>query len=201
MMKDINSQGKNVNGLFSSFRKRALINLAKAVIAILDTPYVPISIKGTTSIFAIIRYPLLLRMLVKTGSSATTQLEDALDHPNLNVRLSAISAIGQSGHPSAVDLLLPFLDSGEAAEREWAVSALGFTHSPLVFERIIAALEDEHLGVRESAIRALGDFGNENALLKLEQLAADKTLVESYGLTIGHVAKEAIEKIQKRGKK
>lgn len=198
-MKDFNSQGRNGNGFFASIRKRTSKILVKVIIAILDTPYAPISIKGTTSIFAIIRYPLLLSLLEKIGASVIMELENALHHPNLNVRISAMAAIGKSGHSSAVDLLLPFLDSRETAEREWAVSAIGYTRSPLVFERIIAAVEDEDLSVREAAIGALGDFGNENALPILEKIAeSDRTLVESYGLTLGHVAKKAIEKIQKR---
>ena len=182
--------------------------LAKMIIAALDTHYVPISTEGTTStwgifstIFALMRYRFLLGILVKIGASAITELKTALHHQNLNVRVSAMTALGKIGHPSAVDLLLPFLDSGESAEREWAISALGVTRSPLVFDRIITALDDRDLNVRQSAIRALGDFGNESALPKLQKIAeTDKTLVESYGLTIGHVAKEAIEKIHKTGK-
>ena len=212
-MKNISSQIKNLDSIFPWARNNAMKNLVeigllaiKEIIAALDTRYAPYNTHGydqdslSEANRAQKRHPLLLDVIVKIGKPALPDLELALRHSNPNVRVSAMTAIARIAHPSAVDLLLPFLDSREYLERESAVYALASTRSSRVFERIVAALDDKNLGVRESAILALGDFGNETVLPKLEQIAeSDKTMVETYGRTIGHVAKEAIEKIRKRG--
>ena len=213
-MKDVNREIRNLSSIFPWIRKRALNNLVeighpavKEIIAALDTRYAPIATQGFNSSKdnisemddALRRHPILLDALVKIGNPAITELESALRHSNLNVRVSAMAALGRIEHPSTVDLLLPFLDSHTPAERAWVLYALGNTRSPRVLKRIIAALNDENLDVRESAILALGDFGDTSVLPKLERIASsDTSLVESYGRTIGHVAREAIEKIKKR---
>ena len=213
-MKSISSQLRKLNSVFPWVRKGAQKNLieiglpaVKEIIAALDTRYAPIATEGfdsSTDSFselngALRRYPLLLDALAKIGRPAMEELQQALGHPNLNVRVAAIEAIGRIAHPSSVDLLLPFLDSSKSEERQWAIYALGNTRSSKAFNRIVAALDDENVYVREAALLGLGDFGNTSVLPRLEQIAeSDKTLVENYGRTLGHVAKEAIEKIHKR---
>jgi len=199
---------------FPWVRKRALNNPvefdllgAKEIITELDNPYTPISMKGLSSsnsaewsaaVTAGKRWPLLVDALVKIGEPALPELEKALQHPNPNVRISAIHAIGYIGHPSAIDLLLPFVEAKKSPEEGWAMVALGRTRSPRIYETLVAALDDKNIDRKESAILALGVLGDTRALPKLEKIAAaDKTLVEPVGRTIGNVAKEAIEKIQK----
>jgi hypothetical protein len=213
-MKSISSQLRKLNSVFPWVRKGAQKNLieiglpaVKEIIAALDTRYAPIATEGFDSSIdsfselngALRRYPLLLDALAKIGRPALEELQKAFGHPNLNVRVAAIEAMGRIAHPSSVDLLLPFLDSSKSEERQWAIYALGNMRSPTAFNRIVAALDDENVYVREAALLGLGDFGNTSVLPRLEQIAeSDKTLVENYGRTLGHVAKEAIEKIHKR---
>jgi HEAT repeat protein len=211
-MKSIRSQVRSLNSIFPWVRKRAMSNLieiglpaVKEIVTALDTPWAPIVTQGwnssTDSISelnrATRRYELLREVLLKIGAPAIAELENALHHPNLNVRFSAIEAILRIGHPSIADLLLPLLDSTEYHERGLAVAELGKIGSPKGFDRIVAALDDESSYVRNIAIIALGNLGNPSVLPKLERIAeSDKTKVDHIR-TIGDVAKEAIEKIQK----
>src|SRR5215208_325759 len=157
-MKSIRSQIRNLSSIFPWVRKRSMSNLieiglpvVKEIVAALDTPWAPIVTQGwnssTDSISelnrATKRYELLREVLSKIGAPAIAELENALHHPNLNVRFSAIEAILRIGHPSIADLLLPLLDSAEYHERGLAVAELGKIGSPKGFDRIVAALDDE----------------------------------------------------------
>jgi HEAT repeat protein len=200
---------------FPWVRNRALNNLVEAglpavkeIVVALDTPFMPICINEVSSSNqaefralsdAIERWPVLVDVLVKIGEPGLPELQNALHHSNPNVCITAMHAIGRIGHPSAVDLLLPYLQSKKPYERAWALGALGQTHSPRVFEILVPALDDESAEIKETAILALGEIGDTRALPKLEQIAkSDTTQVENYGLTIGHVAKDAIKKIRKK---
>jgi HEAT repeat protein len=213
-MKNISDQISNLDSILPWVRKRAQNSLVeiglpavKEIIAALDTPWAPVLTKGFDSSkdsssdlnSATKRYHLLRDVLVKIGEPAFPELENALHHPNLNVRYSAIIAIQLIGHPSIIDLLLPLLDSKENHERGLAVAELGKTDTPRTFGRIVAALDDESSYVRNIAIIALGNLGNPSALPKLEQIAeSDHTKIDHGARTIGNVALEAIEKIRKR---
>jgi HEAT repeat protein len=214
-MKDLSGQIKKLNSFLPWVRTGALNSLVeaglpavKAIIAALDTPYAPIGIKFVSSnqspefmaeADALGRWPLLVDALVKIGKPALPELENALQHANLNVRISAMHAVGRIGDPSSVDLLLPFLQSEKSHERAWALGSLGYTRSPKVFEILVHALGDRSMDIKETAISALGELGDTRALPKLERIAEkDRTMIENYGLTIGDVAKEAIRKIHKK---
>jgi HEAT repeat protein len=212
-MKTIGGQIGNLNSPFPWVRKRATSSLVeigepavKEIITALDTPWAPIVTKGGNSSTdsmselnsATKRYELLREVLLKIGEPAIAELENALHHPNLNVRFSAIEAILRIGHPSIVDLLLPLLDSTEYHERGLAVAELGKIGAPRAFDRIVAALDDESSYVRNIAIIALGNLGNPSVLPQLERIGtSDKTKVD-HVRTIGDVAKESIEKIRQR---
>src|SRR5215208_5836662 len=164
-MKSIRSQIRNLSSIFPWVRKRSMSNLieiglpvVKEIVAALDTPWAPIVTQGwnssTDSILefnrATKRYELLREVLLKIGAPAIAELENALHHPNLNVRFSAMEAILRIGHPSIADL--------------------GKIGSPKGFDRIVAALDDESSYVRKIAIIALGNLGNPSVLPKLERI-------------------------------
>jgi HEAT repeat protein len=214
-MKDLSGQIKKLNSFLPWVRMGALNSLVeaglpavKAILAALDTPYAPIGIKSVSSnqspefiaqADASGRWRWLVDALVNIGKPALPELENALHHANLNVRISAMHAIGRIGDPSAADLLLPFLQSEKPHERAWALGSLGYTRSPRVFEILVSALDDRSMDIKETAIRALGEFGDTRALPKLERIAEkDRTMIENYGLTIAGVAKDAIRKIHEK---
>ena len=191
-------------------RKRALNNLVKLgssavkeIITALDTPYAPVLMRSISSTrpeefnesnIARKIWPFLIDALVQIGKPALEELENSLNHPNPNVRISAMETIGKIGHPSAVDMLLPFLKSDE---RGWAIVALGFTRSPRVYEVIVSTLEDKTID-QDFAIEALGVLGDIRALPILEKIAVSyKKLDGRYGFEKRTVVDEAIKSIQK----
>jgi HEAT repeat protein len=216
-MKSVSSQINSLDSIFPWVRERAMNNLVeigvpavKEIVAALDTRYAPVILDRLDSsqdsfsepLRIAKRIPRLLDVLVKIGKPAIPELEEALYHPNMNVRLLAMETIERIGYPSIVDLFFPFLKSKEYYERGLAVGFLGKTHSPKVLEQIVAALDDESSYVRNIAIIALGNIGDMSVLPKLEQLKSDKTLVDDYGRkTMGDMAQEAIDKILERENK
>jgi len=215
-MKSINGQINDLSSLFPWVHERAMNNLVKTgapavkeILLNLDTPYAPICINGISSndpgwdecVDAVARWKKLLEVLVKIGTPALSDLEVALHHSNPNVRISAMHVVGKIGAASFIDLLLPFTRSKLVFERAWAVGALGYAGLSKYYKPLISALDDEDCSVRESAIKALGDLGDKRAIPALKRIAdRDRTLIETYGLTLGDVAKQAIVKILKREK-
>ena len=198
-------------------RKRALNNLVKLgsfavkeIITALDTPYASDLLKAISStrpeefnesIIARKIWPFLIDALVQIGKPALEELENSLNHPNPNVRISAMVTIGKIGHPSAVDILLPFLESIKSYERAWAIVALGHTRSSRVYEIIVSALENETID-QDSIITAFGALGDTRALPRLEKIAAShKKLDGRYGFEKRTVVNEAIKSIQKENER
>ena len=217
-MKSISGQINDLmNSIFPWVRERAFNNLVEIglpavqeIVVALDTRYAPVildSLDSSTDSFSeplrvAKRIPRLLDALVKIGKPAIPELEEALNHPNMNVRLLAMDTIERIGHPALVDLILPFVDSKEYHERGFAVAALGKTRSPKTLKRIVSALDDENSYVRSIAIGALASIGDRKAVHKLEKLKSDKTRVDRYSpRTMGDEAEEAINKILERESK
>jgi bilin biosynthesis protein len=215
-MKSISRQINDLSSVFPWVRERAINNLVntglpavKEILLTLDTPYAPICINSVSSddpdwdecALAVARWKKLLEVLVRIGTPALSELGDALRHSNPNARISAMHVIGKIGDPSFIDLVLPFTQSKLVYERAWSVGALGYAHLSKYYEVLITALNDEDSSVKESAIRALGDLGDDRALPTLKQIVdQDRTLIETYGLTLGDVAKHAIVNIHHREK-
>ena len=214
-MERVNNLISKLDSGFPWVRKRALKNLVevgqpavKEIIVTLDTPHAPIgfqAINTKTQGMSVLdeslrvgkRWYLLIDALVQIGKSALDELENALHHPNPNVCVSAMLAIGRIGHPSAVDLLLPYLDSNESYEREWAIVALGHTHSSRVYEIIVAALDNKTVD-QDSTTKALGELGDVRALPRLEKIASSYEKLDGrYGFEKRTVVNEAIRSIQK----
>jgi HEAT repeat protein len=177
------------------------------IIAALDTRFAPIAIGGFKSgkdgyselNSALRRYPLLVDALVKIGKPALAELENALEHPNPNVRICVLRAIGNIGHPSAVDIILPYLEAAESYESGWAIVSLGCTRSPKVYETIITALDNRTVD-EFYTIEALGELGDIRASPKLEQIAASyqNNGDPRYVSDINSAINKTIKKIQKR---
>lgn len=145
---------------------------------------------------------MLIKALADIGRSSIDKLKDALQHPNLNVRKSALSALGEINNPSAIDLLVRLIDSPNLEERMSAIEALGKLRVTSATEKIIASLHDSSPAVREMGVYALMRINDIRALPALEYLGnTDSTIIEDRPgmptLTLGQVAMDAAKKIRK----
>jgi hypothetical protein len=203
----------DLDSIFPWVRPAAINRLVKndtkgveTIMAVLDVPYYRSRIEGFvltqpdfegTIVFEL--YPFLIKALSEIGRSSVGKLKGALQHPNLNVRLSAMAALGETKNPAAVRLLAPFLDSTDEEERMSAIVALGELHASSAVEKIIFSLRDSHPAVRVMAIRALMRINDVRALPALEEIArTDQTVIDDRPIyTMKDLAEDAIRLIRK----
>lgn len=179
------------------------------VIAALDMPYCWTWNRGfdiTSQDFAescagyfVNAHQFLVGLLVKLGLVHFEELKENLNHPNLNVRLSIISAMGKIGNPLAIELLIPFLNSTIVDEQIGAIISLGELRAKSAVDNIISLLKDESLGIREKGILALVNINDTKALPALVYVAhTDRTRINDRPVqTMSDLAKWAVEKIRK----
>jgi HEAT repeat protein len=144
----------------------------------------------------------IIEALVRHGSETVQLLISQLSSEDLEVRRSAVVALGrigdaaatpalvrtladeslvidtatalaQIGEPEAVDGLLDLVGSEDASTRQAVVSALNSIISPSMSERIIPLLHDRDPNVRESAVKIAGYFGYPEAAGALVELSRD----------------------------
>jgi len=144
----------------------------------------------------------IIEALVRHGSTTVELLISQLTAEDLEVRRSAVVALGrigdssavpavvntlndeslavdaanalaQIGDPSAVDGLLNLIGSDDASIRQAAVSALNSVIPPSMSGRIIPLLHDSDPNVRESAVKIAGYFGYAEAASALVELSRD----------------------------
>ncbi len=87
--------------------------------------------------------------------------------------VDASNALAQIGDPQAVDGLLNLIGDDDASIRQAAVSALNSVIPPLMSERIIPLLHDPDPNVRESAVKIAGYFGYPESAGALLELSRD----------------------------
>jgi HEAT repeat protein len=144
----------------------------------------------------------IIEALARHGSSTIDLLTSQLTAEDLEVRRSAVVALGrigdssatpalvntlddealaidaanalaQIGDPSAVDGLLNLIGNDDASIRQAAVSALNSVIPPSMSVRIIPLLHDSDPNVRESAVKVAGYFGYAGAAGALIELSRD----------------------------
>ena len=94
------------------------------------------------------------------GSQATEQLRDILNHSTGRAREAAAQALGMSGDPAALPVLLEAIDSNDDEARKAAAEALGMIADPKAIPALITALKDSSSDVRQEAAWALGRIGD-----------------------------------------
>src|ERR1051325_704759 len=87
--------------------------------------------------------------------------------------IEAANALGQIGDPAVVDGLLKLIGNDDASIRQAAVSALNSVIPPSMSGRIIPLLHDSDPNVRESAVKIAGYFGYPEATSPLLELSRD----------------------------
>ena len=144
----------------------------------------------------------IVEALVRHGSATADLLIAQLDSEDLEVRRSAVVALGRIadsraavalvdklneeslaveaanalariGDPVAVDGLLGLLGNPDPSIRQAAVSALNSLNTPATTERIILLLNDPDPNIRESAVKIAGYFGYPQSTSALLELTRD----------------------------
>ena len=92
-----------------------------------------------------------------------------------SLAIDAANALGQIGDPAATDGLLNLIGSGDASTRQAAVSALNSLAPPPSAERILPLLHDADPNVRESAVKIAGYFGYAESAGELLKLSRDES--------------------------
>lgn len=90
-----------------------------------------------------------------------------------SLAIDAANALAQIGDARGVDGLLNLIGSEDASVRQAAVSALNSLAAPDMSKRIIPLLRDPDPNVRESAVRIAGYFGYPGATTGLLELSRD----------------------------
>ncbi|HEU4506727.1 MAG TPA: HEAT repeat domain-containing protein [Pyrinomonadaceae bacterium] len=90
-----------------------------------------------------------------------------------SLALDAANALGQMGDARAIDGLLKLIGSEDASVRQATVSALNSLVAPQMAKRIVPLLHDPDPNVRESAIKIAGYFGYPEAAGALVELSRD----------------------------
>lgn len=90
-----------------------------------------------------------------------------------SLAIDAANALGQIGDPQAVDGLMNLIGNKDASTRQAAVSALNSLAMPSLSKRIIPLLHDPDPNVRESAVKIAGYFGYREATGELLKLSSD----------------------------
>jgi HEAT repeat protein len=90
-----------------------------------------------------------------------------------SLAIDAANALGQIGDPQAVDGLLNLIGSSDASIRQAAVSALNSLASPPTAASVNPLLHDPDPNVRESAVKIAGYFGYAESAGELLKLARD----------------------------
>jgi HEAT repeat protein len=144
----------------------------------------------------------IIEALVQHGSATVDLLVSQLTAEDLEVRRSAVvalgrigdssattalvntlgdesltietaNALGEIGDPQAVDGLLNLIGNEDASIRQAVVAALNSIIPPSMSQRIIPLLHDSDPNVRESAVKIAGYFGYPEAAGSLVELSRD----------------------------
>ena len=91
-----------------------------------------------------------------------------------SLAIDAANALGQIGDARAVDELLNQIGNADASLRQAAVSALNSLAVPSMSERIIPLLHDPDPNVRESSVKIAGYFGYPGSADALLELSHDE---------------------------
>ena len=90
-----------------------------------------------------------------------------------SLAIEAANALARIGDPEAVDGLLKLVGNSDASIRQAAVNALNSVIPPSMVERIIPLLNDPDPNVRESAVKIAGYFGYPQTATRLLELSSD----------------------------
>jgi HEAT repeat protein len=128
-----------------------------------------------------------------------TILADGVDAER---RVAAVSALGSMRAADALAALVHILDDRNepSALRDEAAVSLGYLGDPRARDALIRGLDDRNADVVFSCVFALRFVGTQADASRLETLATDSALINSYGRPVAREAQEAVEEIARRAR-
>jgi len=125
--------------------------IQRALLALVNRPEEPIAVRNNA--------------LASAGFFSTPEVTAAIRaaYEDLELRQSALRAMGRQCDPAWTETLLDETRRGTAALREEAARAIGEIEDSRGVSRLLELLEDPTVGVRLAAIWALGEIGGEEA--------------------------------------
>jgi HEAT repeat protein len=97
--------------------------------------------------------------LGRIGDKRATRALVCLLGQDEELAIPILGALSSIGDPAAVDSMFPLMATPDAAVRRAVVSALSTLASPAMLDRVIPLLDHDNPGVREAAVRICGYFG------------------------------------------
>ena len=127
-------------------------------------------------------------------------LEIMESSPDTQRRVAAAWILGFLHSSDALESMIRILDdeSQPAALRDHAAEALGHISDSRARDVLIRNLFDKDPDISFSCAFALRTVGTTKDIFHLEQLAANSSLVNSYGASVAQEAREAADQIRKR---
>ena len=92
---------------------------------------------------------------------------------NVSIRVQAIRALGKTGDPKVVPILIPLIKSDEEEIGIVAISALADIKDPIAIPVIVEFLRDPSPEIRSAAAEALGVFKDRQAVAPLMEVLND----------------------------
>jgi HEAT repeat protein len=121
------------------------------------------------------------------GAEVLDYFADAVNHPNPQVRRSAITGLAKDGSPGVMKLILDKVwdEKEEESIRQLAISVLGEmrfaadakNNDEQVVEEMERVIKGKDAAVKREAIYALGNIGGERSILILSDLLKQKRLI------------------------
>lgn len=110
----------------------------------------------------------------KNDDKIVPLLAEALEERLAPVKVFALTELGRTGNPKALESIEPFLEQDDAAIRTAAVSALASLGVEGAAERIAPYLKDPSPQVRQEVIMGLGRLAHKPARPEIERLLMDR---------------------------
>jgi len=115
------------------------------------------------------------RALEEMGKSAVECLASALDNPREDIRISAVSILGNIKDSSCFEPLIQALKDESPSVRRAAIRALAKLGDKRAVKPLLGALDDGSKEVREESLQALAQLPDPQALERLMEIAQNNS--------------------------
>ncbi len=165
---------------FNKIRSRYTSLLVKTLLGVVDDPTRQVAVRA--------------RALESVSPLSLPRVRDSIEHAyhsdNLEIKASAIHAMGQNCDTLWLPILIREMDSANADIRCEAADASGGLGEKEATPHLVKLIDDPDAKVALTAIQALGKVGGAEAKKRLKELLADPEV------TLQQAARDALEELE-----